>query len=206
MILYFAPLACSMASRIALYEAGLPSDFREVVLSTKRLKADGSDYWAVNPKGQVPALALDDGRIITEGPAVLQAIADMAPEAGLAPPARSPARTELQGWLNMIASEIHSGGFYPQMHPAAPPEARAFAKMRIATGFDRLERHLTGRDTLLDQFSVADAYLVTALGWCEPVGIDLTQWPVLHAYRQRHRERPTVARALSEELALRAAA
>lgn len=206
MILYFAPLACSMASRIALYEADLASDFREVVLSTKQLKADGSDYWAVNPKGQVPALALDDGRIITEGPAVLQAIADMAPESALAPPAGSPARTELQGWLNMIASEIHSGGFYPQMHPAAPPEARAFARMRIATGFDRLERHLTGRETLLDRFSVADAYLVTALGWCEPVGIDLTQWPVLHAYRQRLRERPTVAHALGEELALRGAA
>ena len=89
MILYFAPLACSLASRIALYEAGLPAQFQEVVLSTKTLKA-GGNYWAINPKGQVPALALDNGRIVTEGPAVLQVIADMAPAAALAPPAGTP--------------------------------------------------------------------------------------------------------------------
>ena len=114
MILYFAPLACSMASRIALYEAGLPAEFREVVLSTKAVKG-GGDFWAVNPKGQVPALALDDGRIVTEGPAVLQAIADMAPASRLAAAAGTPERTELQSWLNLIASELHSGGFYPQI-------------------------------------------------------------------------------------------
>ncbi len=204
MILYFAPLACSMASRIALYEAGLPADFREVVLSTKTLKS-GGDYWAVNPKGQVPALALDDGRIVTEGPAVLQTIADLAPAAGLAPPAGTPGRTELQSWLNMIASELHAGGVYPQMHPAAPPEARAFARLRIEAVYDRLDKHLAGRDFLMDAFSVADAYLVTALGWTEPVGMDLGNWPALAAYRARLRARPAVARALGEELALRAA-
>lgn len=205
MILYFAPLACSMASRIALYESGLPATFHEVVLSTKTLKA-GGDFWAVNPKGQVPALALDDGRIVTEGPAVLQTIADMAPGAALAPAMGTPQRTELQSWLNMIATELHSGGFYPQMHPASPPEARAFARMRIEAGFDRLDRYLAGREFLMDGFSVADAYLVTALGWCEPVGIDLGRWPALADYRRRLRERPAVARALEEEVALRMAA
>jgi glutathione S-transferase len=205
MILYFAPLACSMASRIALHEAGLAADFREVVLSTKALKA-GGDFRDVNAKGQVPALELDDGRIVTEGPAVLQTIADMASPGVLAPASGTPERTELQSWLNMIASGLHSGGFYPQMHPASPPEARAFARMRIADSFDHFERHLTGRTYLMDSFTVADAYLVTALGWCEPVGIDLGRWPALLAYRFQLRERPSVARALSEELALRAAA
>ena len=204
MILYFAPLACSMASRIALYEAGLAAEFREVVLSTKALK-DGGDFWAVNPKGQVPALALDDGRIVTEGPAVLQTIADMAPAGVLAPAAGTAERTEVQSWLNMIATELHSGGFYPQMHPASPPDARAFARMRIEQGFDRLDRHLAGREFLMDGFTIADAYLVTALGWCEPVGLDLGRWPALADYRQRLRARPSVARALAEELALRAA-
>jgi glutathione S-transferase len=201
--LYFAPLACSMASRIALYEAGIDAAFRQVVLSNKTL-VDGGDYWAINPKGQVPALALGDGRILTESPVLLQAIADMAPASGLAPPPADPARLDLQMWLNMIATEIHSGAFVPQMHPAAGPEARAFALVRLEPRFNLLDAHLAGRDYLMDRFTVADAYLVTALGWTDPVGIDLARWPALAAYRARLRTRPSVARALAEEQALRA--
>ncbi|OYU16230.1 MAG: glutathione S-transferase [Alphaproteobacteria bacterium PA4] len=204
MILYFAPLACSLASRIALYEADIPAAFQEVVLSTKQLKA-GGDYLPINAKGQVPALALDDGQVITEGPAVLQFIADQAPDSGLAPPAGSLARTELQGWLNMLASELHSN-FVAFMHPASPPAAKDFARMRITPRLDLLEQHLAGRETLMDGFTVADAYLVTILGWSEHCQFDLAQWPALAAYRARMRARPAVARALGEELALRAAA
>jgi len=202
MILYFAPLACSLASRIALHEAGIPAEFREVVLSTKTLK-DGGDFLPVNAKGQVPALELADGTVITEGPAVLQYIADLAPAAGLAPPAGTLDRTRLQGWLNMLATELHSN-FVAFMHPASPPDAKAFATLRITPRLDLLAAHLAGRAYLMDDFSVADAYLVTILGWTEHCRIDLAVWPVLADYRARMRARPAVARALGEELALRA--
>lgn len=205
MILYFAPLACSMASRIALHEAGLPAEFREVRLMTKQL-TDGSDYLPINPKGQVPALRLDDGRLVTEGPAVLQTLVDLAPAGRLGPAAGTPERTELQGWLNMMATELHSAVFVPFMHPLSPPEAKQFALLRLQRPFDHLNRHLDGRDFVMESFNVADAYLVTILGWTEHCGIDLAQWPVLAAYRARLRQRPAVAQALGEEAALRAAA
>ena len=203
--LYFAPLACSMASRIALHEAGIPAVFRQVNLMTKTLAA-GGDYWAINPKGQVPALALGDGTILNEGPVVLQAIADMAPDSGLAPAAADPARRDMMMWLNMIATELHSAVFVPYMHPAAPPKARAFALVRLEPRFNLLDAHLADREFLMDGFTIADAYLVTVLGWTEHCGIDLERWPALAAYRARLRQRPSVALALAEELSLRQAA
>lgn len=204
MILYFAPLACSLACRIALYEAGLPADFVQVGLAAKTL-ADGSDYRPVNPKGQVPALRLDDGRLITENPAVLQYIADLAPESGLAPAAGTPARTELHSWLSFVGSEVHKGVFYLIFNPHVPAEAKAFAREQLPGKYDRLEAHLAGRDWLLDQFSVADAYLVVTLGWAGAIGVDLAPWPALKAYRDRAMQRPAVARAFGEETALRQA-
>lgn len=203
--LYFSPLACSLASRIALYEAGIQANFVAVTLSTKRTQHD-DDYRAINPKGQVPALLLDDGILLTEGAAVLQHIADMAPASRLAPPEGTLERRRLQGWLNLVGAEIHSAGFVAFMHPMSNDGAKAFARLRIEAKFDQLQTHLDGRDWLMDDFSVADAYLVTALGWCEFCGIDLNRWPALAAFRERARTRPAVARALSEELALRAAA
>jgi glutathione S-transferase len=203
--LYFTPMACSLATRIALYEAGVEAGFQEVMLSSKTLR-DGGDYLPINAKGQVPALVLEDGTIITEGPAILQFIADLRPDLGLAPPAGTLARTRLQGWLHLIGAELHSAGFVPFMHPAAPPEAKAFARLRIEPKFDYLERHLSDRETLMDGFTIADAYLVTVLGWCEHCGIALSGWPALAAYRERMRARPHVARAMGEELSLRAAA
>ncbi len=207
MDLYFAPLSCSMASRIALYEAGIEAGYHQVTLSTKRL-ADGSDYLAVNPMGQVPALKLDDGDVLTEGPAVLQYIADLKPGARLAPPAGTRARNKLQQWLNYIGTEVHKAVFAMVFNPASPPEAKAFARdVLLPARYERLSTHLKGREFLLDEgFSVADAYLVTTLNWAGPAGVDLSKWPVLAAYAQRLSARPSVARAVKEELALRPAA
>jgi glutathione S-transferase len=195
-----------MASRIAFYEAGIDARFHQVVLSTKRLTS-GEDYLAYNPKGQVPALKTPDGTILTEGPAVLQFIADSAPASGLAPPAGSIARYTLQQWLNYIATEVHKAVFYAMFNPATPPEAKAFARDQLLpVRYRFLSEHLKDRPFVLDGFTVADAYLVTTLNWAAPAGVDLASWPVLDAYRNRLLERPSVARAVSEELALRAAA
>lgn len=204
MDLYFAPLSCSLATRIALYESGQPAGFHQVTLSSKTLTADGSDYLAINAKGQVPALRTDDGRILTEGPAILQYVADQKPEAGLAPPAGSFARAELQQWLNYIGSEIHKGVYAMVFNPVSPPEVKAFVKdVLLPPRYAFLSKHLEGREFLLDRFTVADAYLVTTLNWAAPAGVDLSQWPVLQAYHARLVQRPAVARAMGEELALR---
>ena len=203
MELYFAPMSCSMATRIALYEAGIEADFHQVELATKRTKA-GVDYLTVNPKGQVPALRTDDGSIITEGPAVLQYVADLKPESGLASPAGSPERTMLHQWLNYIATEIHKAVFYAMFNPATPPEMKAFARASLPAKYDYLSGHLEQRSFLVgDTFTVADAYLVTTLGWAMAASIDLSPWPVLTDYRDRMMQRPAVARAFAEEAALR---
>lgn len=206
MELYFAPLSCSLATRIALYEAGLPAGFHQVTLSTKRLD-NGDDYLVVNSKGQVPALRTEEGAILTEGPAVLQYVADLAPDTGLAPAAGTPARYELQQWLNYVSTEVHKAVFYFLFNPASPLETKAFARDHLLpTRYDFLSRHLAGREFLLDRFTVADAYLVTTLNWAAPAGVDLARWPVLHDYHARHLQRLSVGRAVAEEMALREAA
>jgi glutathione S-transferase len=201
--LYFAPMSCSMATRIALYEAGIEADFHQVELATKRTKA-GVDYLTINPKGQVPALRTEDGTIITEGPAVLQYVADLKPESGLAPPVGSPERTMLHQWLNYIATEIHKAVFYAMFNPATPPEMKVFARASLPAKYDYLSSHLGKRAFLVgDRFTVADAYLVTTLGWAMAASIDLSPWPVLTGYRDRMTQRPAVGRAIAEEAALR---
>lgn len=207
MDLYFAPLSCSLATRIALYESGQTAGFHEVVLSTKRTRT-GADYRAINPKGQVPALVCDDGEILTEGVAILQYVADRAPASGLAPPAGEFARYRLQQWLNFIAAEVHKQVFYTLFNPAVPPEAKTFAReVALPIRFEHLSEHLKSRPFLVgDRFTIADAYLVTALNWAAPGGVDLKRWPVLADWHAVQLQRPAVARALGEELALRAAA
>lgn len=207
MDLYFAPLSCSLATRIALYESGQTAGFHEVVLSTKRTRT-GADYRAINPKGQVPALVCDDGEILTEGVAILQYVADRAPASGLAPPAGDFARYRLQQWLNFIAAEVHKQVFYTLFNPAVPPEAKTFAReVALPIRFEHLSEHLKNRPFLVgDRFTVADAYLVTALNWAAPGGVDLKRWPALADWHAVQLQRPAVARALGEELALRAAA
>lgn len=203
MELYFAPMSCSLATRIALYESGLDATFHQVTLSTKQT-ADGRDYLTINPKGQVPALRTASGDILTEGPAVLQYVADLAPGSRLAPAAGSPERYRLQQWLNYISTEVHKAVFYMIFSPASPPEVKAFARESLAPArYDHLSAHLADRDFLLDGFTVADAYLVTTLNWAVPAGIDLARWPVLAAYRDRLMQRPAVARAVGEESSLR---
>jgi glutathione S-transferase len=201
MELFFAPLSCSMATRIAIYETGQKADFTQVTLSTKKT-ADGRDYWGINPTGQVPALKTDDMGILAEGPAVLQYVADKAPSSGLAPAPGTPDRYRLQQWLNYVSTEVHKAVFAQIFNPASPPEVKDYARKIIAQRYDRLSKHLDGREFLMDRFTVADAYLVTTLGWVDPAGIDLKPWPVLVAYRDRLRQRPSVAKALGEELAL----
>lgn len=204
MDLYFTPMTCSLAPRIALYETGADARFHEVALGDKTLKDGGGDYLAINPKGQVPALRAADGFMVTEVPAVLQYIADLKPESGLAPSAGTPARYELQMWLNYVGGEVHKAVFYPIFN--GPPETHAFCRETLLPrAFAHLSAHLEGREHLMDNFTVADTYLFTALNWAFAAGVDMRQWPVLVAYRQRILERPAVARAFAEEMALRQA-
>jgi glutathione S-transferase len=200
MEIFFAPLACSMATRIAVYEAGAEAEFRRVDTKAKRV-ADGSDFFEVNAMGQVPVLRTDAGELLTENPAVLQYVADRHPGSGLAPQGGF-ARYDLQRWLNFITSELHKVVFIPLLDPAAPEGAKAYARDKAAPRLAHLNAHLKGRDYLLDRFTVADAYLVTVLNWAKPSGIDLAAWPAVLTYFKRMLARPSVAKAFAEELAL----
>ena len=200
MDLYFAPLACSMATRIALYVAGASARFVQVDLKLKRLH-DGSDFLAVNPMGQVPVLRTDEGRLLQENPVVLQYVADRFPAADLAAPSGIE-RYRLQQWLNFIGTELHKQVFIPQLDRTSPDGAKAFAGGKMGHRFAYLSAQLEGRAFLLDHFTVADAYLTTVLNWASPTGIDLAAWPVVQSYFQRMQHLPSVARALKEELAL----
>jgi len=200
MDVYFSPLACSMASRIALYEAGSAANFIEVDPKTKRT-LDGADYFAVNPLGLVPAIRTDDGEVLTENAAILQYIADMAPAAGLAP-SGGMARSRLQQWLCFTGTELHKALFVPLFDPKTPDEAKARTLEKGESRLAYLNTYLTGREFLLDRFSVADAYLFTVLNWKIATPVDLKKWPAVEAYYRRLKERPGIARALSEEHAL----
>ncbi len=200
MDLYFAPLACSLATRIALYEAGAPARFIQVDTRAKRV-SDGSDFLAVNRLGMVPAVRLDDGALLTENAAVLSYVADRYPEAGLAP-TDGAQRLRLQQWLSFIGTELHKVVFMPLLDAKSNDGAKTYAREKAQSRFAYLNAHLDGRDYLLDQFSVADAYLTAVLNWCGVTGIDLKLWPAVAAYHQRMHQRPSVAKAFAEEYAL----
>jgi glutathione S-transferase len=200
MELYFAPLACSLSGRIALYEAGADAKFHQVDTGAKRLLA-GGDFLAVSPQGQVPVLRLDSGELLTENPVVLQAIADAHPASGLVP-VNGVARYRVQQWLNFITSELHKFVFIALLDDKAPQGAKEYARANVARRFDYLNAHLANREFLTDRFCVADAYLVTILNWAAPSGIDLSKWPSVAAYHQGLLTRPSVARAFGEELVL----
>ncbi|MFB1481578.1 glutathione S-transferase N-terminal domain-containing protein [Corallococcus sp. RDP092CA] len=197
MQLYFSPLACSAAARICLYEAGTEATFIEVDSKTKRTHA-GDNYLEVHPLGLVPALRTDDGDVLTENAAILQYLAEALPQAGLAPTDRR-ARARLQQWLSFIGAELHKATFFPLLDASATEGARSYALEKGAGRLAFLARHLAAREFLLDRFSVADAYLVTVLGWCVATPIDLSKWPALLAYFSRLKDRPSVARAFLEE-------
>jgi len=207
MNLYFAPLACSLATRIALYEAGpaaAQTQFTQVDTRNKRL-VDGGDFYAVNAMGQVPVLRTDDGELLTENSAVLQYVAESFPEAKLVPEGRLE-RARLRECLSFIGTELHKAIFLPLLDASANPGAKEYARERVAQRMGILEKHLAGRVYLLDAFSIADAYLVTVLNWTRATGIPLGEWPVVEAYHRRLLERPSIARAFREEFELYQAA
>lgn len=201
MDLYFAPLACSMASRITLHEAGATARLIYVDIHTHpqtRRLIDGADYFAVNPMGQVPALRTDEGDLLTENPVVLQYLADRYPEAKLAP-AGGLERYRLQEWLNFISTELHKASFLPLLGAANPEGAKSYARQKMPLRFGRLNAHLEGRQYLMERFTVADAYLFTVLNWAGFAGVDLSEWPAVKAYYQGLSKRPSIVKALAEE-------
>ncbi|HEX4151004.1 MAG TPA: glutathione transferase GstA [Steroidobacteraceae bacterium] len=198
MKLYFSPGACSLSPRIVLMEAGLPFTAVKTDLKSKKT-ASGADYLAVNSKGAVPALELDDGQVLTEGPAIVQYLADLRPESGLAPRAGSFERYRLMEILNYITSEVHKS-FSPLFSPDTPADSRKIAVDNLAKKFDWLSKHIAGKKFLMgDTFTVADAYLFTVLRWSGLVRVDLGQWPALAEYVARVAERPKVKEALQAE-------
>ncbi|WP_430422637.1 glutathione binding-like protein [Phenylobacterium sp.] len=203
MDVYFSPLACSLASRITLYEAGLEATFHRVDTKTGKT-ASGEDYRAINPKNLVPALRTDDGAVLTENAAILPYLADRRPDAGLAPTGF--ARYQLQQWLSFIGSELHKWVFTPLLSPTLSAESKAVAKEAAASRLAYLNDHLTGRDWLLDDFSVADAYLAAVLNWNQAVKLDFSPYPAIQAYQARLMTRPAVQKAMGEEFALYQAA
>ena len=198
MKLFLKPGSCSLASHIVLEEIGRPYDTETVDLA-KKLTASGADFWAINPKGYVPALLLDDGDLLTEGPAILQYLADLAPELQLAPANGSKARYQLQSWLTFIGTEVHKN-FSPFFNPAATPEMKDLARANLQRRLGYVNDQLAGRDFLMgDTFSVADAYLFTVVGWAKFVQLDLSAWPHLIAFQGRVAARPPTQRALKAE-------
>ena len=199
MKLYYTPGACSLSPHIALLEAGLPYDLVKVDLRAKKLE-NGDDFLAVNPKGQVPALALDSGELVTEGPIIIQMIADKVSARNLAPARDSAERYKLLEWLNFITTELHKnlGALFS---PVLKDDAKAFFKDRAMGKFKYIETQLAGRDYLMGkQFTVADGYLFTMLMWAiDRLGFDLSGMPNLMAYKARVAARPKVQEALRKE-------
>ena len=201
MELFASPMACSLASHITALEAGLPVKVRFV---ENRKTDDGGDYLQISAKGYVPALRLDDGRILNEGPSVLQYLADRNPEAGLAPAWGTVERYQLIDTLNYLSTELHKRIFYNVFNPNAAEPTKAAARALFEPTFDYLSKKLGAGDYLVgNTFTVADAYLVTMLNWAVFLKIDLSKWPAIAAYHQKHLKRPSVVKAMGVEMAER---
>jgi glutathione S-transferase len=201
MDLYCAPLACSMATRIAIYEANAPANFIYVDIHSGpdvRRLADGSDYFAINPMGQVPTLRTDDGELIAESTVVLQFVADRYPQSQLAPP-DGLQRYRLLQWLNFISTELHKGTYNPLLQRNGNDGAKAYAREKSGLRMRHLNSQLHGRSFLLNDFTIADAYLFAVLNWSPYVGVELAEWPEVKAYFQSLSQRPSIGRALAEE-------
>lgn len=205
MKLYYSPGACSLSPHIALLEAGLPYDLVKVDLKAKKLE-NGDDFLKINPKGQVPTLTLDSGEVVTEGPVIVQMIADKASAKNLAPARDSADRYKLLEWLNFITAELHKN-FGPMFSPVLADDAKAFFKDRVMGKFKYIDGQLAGNDYLMGkQFTVADGYLFTMLSWAERMKFDLAALPNLLAYKARVGARPAVQEALVKEGLMKAAA
>jgi glutathione S-transferase len=198
MKLYYSSGACSLSPHIILLEAGLPFTMEKVDLKTKKTER-GVDFLTINSKGAVPALQFDDGRVLTEGPAIVQYLADLKPDSGLAPPAGSFERYQLMELLNYISSELHKG-FAPLFNPATSADWKTAVLANLDKKFQWLTAYLGNKTFLMgDTFTVADSYLFTVLSWSARVGIDLAKWHVLTAYLARVGHRPKVQAALKAE-------
>jgi glutathione S-transferase len=198
MKLYYVPGACSLSPHIVLLELGLPYTLEKIDFATKKT-AVGGDYLAINSKGAVPTLQLDDGRTLTEGPAIVQYLADQKPDSGLVPRAGTFERYQLMEILNYITSELHKG-FSPLFNPKISADAKTAALANLDKKFEWLTAFLKDKTFAMGStFTVADAYLFTVLSWSGHVGVDLSKWPVLTAYQSRVGQRPKVQQALKEE-------
>jgi len=212
MELFFQPMACSLASRIALYEAGIPASYVRVNLKEKKT-VDGRDFLAINARGQVPALVCADGEVLTENIAVLEYIADLKPEAGLAPQGKD--RAQMRKWLGLINSELHTGALEPVLSTTtpAPTEARAYLLDRARRALTYIDAALGTRDWLAGQYSIADIYLAVVVSWLQAPAmvkgkdpIKLADYPNIQAHQQRVLARPAAGKGFQEELAIYRAA
>ena len=198
MKLFYSPGACSMAPHIVAREAGIPVDLVKVDIPNKKTE-DGGDFWQINPKGYVPALQLDDGRVLTEVGVICQYLADQAPASNLVPPFGAFERYEQMAALNFASAEVHKqiGALF---NPKLTPEMKEVQLATIARRLDSLEKMLAGKDFIAgDSFSAADAYLFTVLNWTNIHKIDLSKWPAIQAYMGRIGARPRVQETLKAE-------
>ncbi len=198
MKLYYSPGACSLSPHITLHESGLK--FEHVLAPTKSHKLeDGTDYYTVNPLGYVPLLELDDGTRLTEGPAIVQYVADQVPDKQLAPANGTVARAQLQSWLNFIGTELHKG-FSPLFNPATPADYKTIAIDKLLSRMKWVDGELAGKPYLMgERFSVADPYLFTMILWAPHVGMDISGLAHMAAFRARMAARPAVQAAMKEE-------
>ena len=198
MKLYYSPGACSLSPHIVLRELGLP--YEPVLASTKTHKlVDGTDYYTINPKGYVPLLELDDGQRLSEGPAIVQYLADQKPASGLVAAPGSMARYRQMEWLNFVSSELHKS-YSPLFNAAMPEEGKAVFRERLRGRYKYLNQQLEGKSYLMgDSFSVPDAYLFTVTNWAPRVGVDLSDQPNVQAFMARMAARPAVQGAMKTE-------
>jgi glutathione S-transferase len=198
MKLYYSPGACSLSPNIVAHEAGIPLELVKVDVGSKKIQVDG-DFFAVNPKGYVPALELDDGSVLTEGPAIVQYLADRKPESALVPPAGTLERYRMQEMLGYINSEIHKA-YSPLFKPATPEATVAERKAYLKNRYKLIDERLSGRDYLFgDRFTAADAYLFTVTNWAGYLKIDLSEFANLMAFQKRVAARPAVQAAMRAE-------
>ena len=198
MKLFYSPGACSLSPHIVAQEAGIPLELVRVDTRTKTISSEG-DFWAINPKGYVPALELDDGQVLSEGPAIVQYLADLRPESALAPPNGTAQRYRLQEMLNYVTSEIHKT-YSPLFNPKVLPEVRAERIEYLKKRYALLDRHLAVHDYLVgDRFTAADAYLFVVTNWARSTKVDLSGFTQLLAFQKRIAARPSVQAAMKSE-------
>ncbi|WP_457419984.1 glutathione binding-like protein [Roseateles sp. P5_E7] len=199
MELFFSPMACSLASRIVIYEVGVEA--RLIHVDKAKRTGDGRDYWQINPMGQVPALLTPAGWLLTENAAVLQYLAEAFPAAGLLP-AELDAQARMRQWLGFIATELHKAVFVPLLDPKAGADVKAYAMEKAALRLSVLEAHLARHEYLEGGYGIADIYLAVVLNWAPYAGVDLAPWPAVKGFHRRINQREAVMRATREEFAL----